>query len=270
MSTVMLFYAGMALIIGIVFYIGFRVKRHKRLVISKIIAYIQPICASEDTDSCIKEKKYRKFEALMRYPKEDGTYSFPEKLLKKSPSFIQRKATLHMLHLVLDLLEKHPDIELSININYKDVTDNRCRKKILALVDQHKCVADRLIFEFIENAKLKDSKKAIISQFMDDVKKYQCKCALDDFGKDYSTFDPVLSFKFDILKLDRVLCEDFTSDAKKFYLIDMIVNMCQRFDIKTVVEFIRWEKEATSAKIMGIDYIQGNFTGEALPPSNYL
>lgn len=230
------------------------------LEIEKIEAYYQPIVD-------LKTNEYKKYEALLRYPDQENenNYFFPfdefEKM-KKDNTENYFKCTIKMLSHVIETLKQNEYIEISLNICYLDIETKERREKLLELIGQS-AVASRLVLEFTEEEELKD--KESVRQFMREAKKLGCMFALDDFGKGHATFDPLLSFDFDYLKLDKVLVENFTLEPRKYYILDMIVNMAKRLDIKVIAEYIEENQDEMyeSIRYIGCDYGQGYYFGKA-------
>jgi len=211
------------------------------------VAY-QPIVRSASLQQ--KEVKKEKYEALLRY---DNSAGFPANIYKTLLPSEKKQVTEKIIETVLKKLN-NPDsnIEISINITYSDIEN---LKNILQLLDKYKNGAKKLIFEFIEEEELIN--KLAVKTFMREVKAYNCKFALDDFGKGYATFGPLLDFDFDIIKFDKVLTQNFSRKAKHFFVLEQIIQICQRLNISTVIEHIEHNDDLSAAILIGADYLQG-------------
>jgi len=236
-----------------------------RLNINKIDVYIQPILRSADL-------KTEMYEVLMRYPCGNNQLKFPGRLLSISPYYIKRKATITILIKALELLKKYENIKLSINIDFQDIETYFWRTKILKILSEYdqKCTS-RLIIEFIEEQSLKNKKT--VKNFIYHVKtKYNCKFSLDDFGKGFATFDPLLSYDFDYIKIEKVLTGEMISNPKHLFLIDMLLNMSNRIGVKMIVEHVDSDEKLSILRFMGVHFVQGNYNmiGEASPINTYL
>ncbi|WP_292655299.1 EAL domain-containing protein [Nitratifractor sp.] len=233
------------------------------LDIDKITAYYQPIVD-------LKTGKYNKYESLLRYPDDQGNYIFPlgefgamRESDRDSDKESYFQCTMKMLSEVLRKLEMNNEISISLNISYDDIETDERYDEILNEIRSANNVADRLVLEFIEEKELKDKNR--VREFMEKAKRFGCKFALDDFGKGYATFDPLLSFDFDYLKLDKVLVENFTEDPKRYYILDMLINMSKRLNIKIVAEYVESEEMASALSFIGCDYGQGFYFGRPDP-----
>jgi len=226
--------------------------------IGKIQAYYQPIVRLDKPDM-----EFKKYEALMRYPLEDGKMGYPDKHIANIDNTEKFQATLKMLNLISETLEKNPLCVISLNIAFSDIEGDHANQLLENIRNSNN--GDRLVLEFIEENELKN--KGTVNNFMRRARELGCKFALDDFGKGYATFGPLLDFDFDILKFDENLTKDFTTDPKRFYILDMLISMCQRLEIETVAEYIETQEMYASARFMGCTYGQGHYEklGEARP-----
>ncbi len=225
------------------------------LDITRIKAYYQPIVD-------LKTGQCNKYESLLRYPDAQGNYIFPSTefdRMRKSDKESYFQCTMKMLSEVLIKLETNNEISISLNISYDDIETDERSDKILKKIKKASNVVDRLVLEFIEEKELID--KDLVRKFMQDAKEIGCEFALDDFGKGYATFDPLLSFDFDYLKLDGVLVNNFTEDPRRYYILDMLINMSKRLDITIVAEYVESEEMARALSFIGCDYGQGFYFG---------
>lgn len=216
---------------------------------NQIVVYYQPICDNSNLNA-----RPNKFEALLRYPSEDGNYTFPFEAFKNL-NFIEKfKCTMYMLNEITQILKKYSEYTISLNIAYSDISTEKFRNTLLQHLTKSKC-ADRIVLEFVEEEELENTD--VVNKFINDAKALGCRFSLDDFGKKYATFDPLLKYDFDYLKFDKVLIENFTADPKKFYILDMLISLCHRLKIETIAEHIETDEALASVSFIGCTYSQG-------------
>jgi len=198
-------------------------------ILDNMYLVFQPIVSIDDLETIVK------YEVLVRSElklKEGDKITL-------SPFDIFRcvdnsQVTSKVLDLTKKTLDELPDIVLSININIDDLLIKKTKKKIVKLSENY---GNRLIFELIEKNELTQYKK-VVREFIESVKYNNSKVALDDFGKSYSTFDPLLSFNFDILKIDEVISKNFEENLKKYYILDSLITLSKRLGYEVVIEYI--------------------------------
>jgi len=206
----------------------------------------------------VKTKENVKCEILARM-NLDGCHISPEKFIPLAKEHnIYHKITRSVVSKSFKYMDCHREIEeFSININMLDLSNEETIAFLLKKIDEYN-IASRLVFELTEDEALtKDIKftQNIMQKFID----LGCKFALDDFGKGYATFDPLLNFNFNYIKLDAVLCKNFLEDERKFYLINLLSEYAERIEILIIAEHIETVGEYKALKYMDIDYIQGYY-----------
>ena len=86
-----------------------------------------------------------------------------------------------------------------------------------------------------------------------------CLIAVDDFGAGYSNFDRIWRLRPDIVKLDRAMTTQATSDARARRMIPAIVALLHEAGSLVVMEGIETEAEAMLAMDSDVDFIQGYY-----------
>ena len=83
--------------------------------------------------------------------------------------------------------------------------------------------------------------------------------AMDDFGTGYSTFHILKDIEIDILKIDKCFFEDVVHNKRAQIIIQNIVEMCKKLNIKTVAEGIETKEQVEYLKRIQCDIIQGYY-----------
>jgi EAL domain-containing protein (putative c-di-GMP-specific phosphodiesterase class I) len=92
------------------------------------------------------------------------------------------------------------------------------------------------------------------------------RIAMDDFGTGNSGLAQLLGLTFDLLKIDRSQVEHLLKDPTADRLIRGIVALAGVLRARTVAEGVETAAQAFFLHAAGIDYGQGWFWSEALPP----
>ena len=71
--------------------------------------------------------------------------------------------------------------------------------------------------------------------------------------------------EIDILKIDKTFFENLTENKRAQIIIETIVNMCKKLNIKTVAEGIETKEQVHFLKKVGCDIIQGYYFSKPIP-----
>ncbi|MCR5033218.1 MAG: EAL domain-containing protein [Lachnospiraceae bacterium] len=89
--------------------------------------------------------------------------------------------------------------------------------------------------------------------------------ALDDYGTGYSNIFNLLEYMPKFVKIDRSLISDIHGSPKKKRFVREIIEFCHDNDILTLAEGVETWQELRSVIRMGVDLIQGYYTGRPGP-----
>ena len=119
---------------------------------------------------------------------------------------------------------------------------------------------ERVVFEILESEKI--DRYSELKEFIQKVKVYGCKIAIDDFGSGYSNFAHILELNIDYLKIDASLVKCVTTDENSRKITQTIINFAKDLNLKTIAEFVENKESLELLKEMGADYIQGYYIGK--------
>ncbi len=226
----------------------------------QIVLYFQPIIDNKDLT-------IQKYESLVRLIKDDGSVISPFRFLDAA-----RKAKIYTI-ITQIVIKKAFNIfydlkkEFSINLTPDDIKDKSTVKLIKRLLKNFK-EPNRVIFEILESEAINDYK--VIENFIQEVKKYGAKIAIDDFGSGYSNFEHILSLDIDYLKIDGSLIKNIDKDENAKVITSAIIAFSKKLNRKTVVEFVHNKKVFEIVKELEADYSQGYYLGEPISTDQLL
>ena len=94
--------------------------------------------------------------------------------------------------------------------------------------------------------------------------------SLDDFGTGYSSLQYLKYFKLDTIKIDRSFVRDIERDQRNLFIVDSIIAIGQRLDLKLVAEGVETEGELQRLVELGCDVFQGFLYSKPLPEDEAL
>lgn len=89
--------------------------------------------------------------------------------------------------------------------------------------------------------------------------------ALDDFGVGHSNIVNLIRYKPSIVKIDRFLLTDIHLNETKQLVVKGVIEFARMHNIKVLAEGIENKEELCKVIEMGVDYIQGYYTGRPSP-----
>jgi len=218
-----------------------------------IVSYFQPIINN-------KTKQIDKYESLVRLIDENDNVIAPYDFLQIAKnSGYYNKITKRVLENSFKILKKI-NTDISINLSVLDIEKDETRNMLFYLLEENKSHANKIIFELLEDERVKDFN--IIKKFIRDAKKFGVKIAIDDFGSGYSSFERLLEFEPDIIKIDGSLVKNIVQDDFSRNVIETIAVFAKKQNIKTVAEFVENEDIFNVLNSIGIDYSQGYYFGK--------
>ena len=227
-----------------------------------VVPFFQPILN-------LKSNEIEKFETLMRIKKEDGSYYLPGEFLDVAKhSKIYSKLSMAMIQKSFETFQISSN-SFSINLSYLDMTNAITTRFILEKLEEFN-VGPWVIFEILESDGIENYEA--IAKFIDQVKSYGAKIAIDDFGAGYSNFERLTELRVDYIKIDGSLIKNIHNNEETKIIVKTIVSFAKELRIKTIAEYVHSKEALDCVKEIGIDYAQGFYIGKPkskLPTSAY-
>jgi len=219
---------------------------------NRVVTYYQPILDN-------KTAKIVKYETLVRMINREGHPVSTETFLE-----IAQRAKLYpqITKIVIDkafkTFENLPLFEFSLNLTIDDILSKEIRKyiydKLASYPNTH-----NVIFEITESEEVNDYK--IINEFIQNIKKYGVRIAIDDFGSGYANFEHIISIDADFIKIDGSLIKNLTTDKNARIITEAIIAFSKKLGRKTITEYVHNAKVYQIVKDLGADYSQGFYFG---------
>jgi len=94
--------------------------------------------------------------------------------------------------------------------------------------------------------------------------------SLDDFGTGYSSLSYLLSFPFDVVKIDRSFVSHLDSDHRRLAVVRKIVELAGILGMRTVAEGVETKAELDCLRELDCDMIQGYLFSRPIAPDAIL
>jgi EAL domain-containing protein (putative c-di-GMP-specific phosphodiesterase class I) len=227
-------------------------KIKKAIEDENLVAYYQPI-------KNLHTGKIEKFECLARI-NEDAVVVSPIRFMEAarvtgSYSLITRTIIKNAF-----LEFSKNDYEFSINITASDIKLGYLEEFLMLHVNKYNVDPSRIVLELLEDI-VTLTESNMIEQITK-LRKLGFNVAVDDFGMENSNFSRLIEFHPDYLKIDGSFIKNILTSKKSQIIVDAIVDICKKSDIKVIAEFVSDENIYEYIKQKGVDYAQGFYIGQ--------
>ncbi|WGW01361.1 EAL domain-containing protein [Vibrio sp. YMD68] len=159
------------------------------------------------------------------------------------------------------------DIPISINIDNCLIENTRFIEHLIQLLTSQNVFSMNLItVEITEHEYCRSPSKASAIKL---IKHHGMKVSLDDFGTGYSTFEELLSFGYDEVKIDREIITNFNRKPMFKKLLEQLDCITKNTNIKVVAEGIENEQLISSIKSFNVDMLQGFYFHKPMPIKSF-
>ncbi|MCF2947929.1 EAL domain-containing protein [Paraglaciecola aquimarina] len=195
------------------------------------------------------------YEALVRGLNNESAYSVISQVNDENLYLFDQLCRVKAISLAAKLnLESMLSINFLPNAVYKP---ERCIRTTLDAAKKYGFPADRIMFEFTEVEKIKDTK--FIKSIVEYYEKLGFKTAIDDFGSGYAGLGLLANFQTNIVKLDMDLIRNINQDATRQSIVKNCLNLFRDLNITPLAEGIETKEEFLCLRDFGIELMQGYF-----------
>jgi EAL domain-containing protein (putative c-di-GMP-specific phosphodiesterase class I) len=142
-----------------------------------------------------------------------------------------------------------------MNLSGASLNDEEFLGEIYAMLEQNTHLLGFLCLEITESVALHDLDNT--RRFVDRVRGYGAKVALDDFGAGYTSFSYLKEFKADLLKIDGSFIVDMNQHPANIAIVEAIVSLANNLGMKVIAEWAEDNATVQTLTEIGVDYVQG-------------
>lgn len=148
-----------------------------------------------------------------------------------------------------------PDFSLSVNVSLHQLTDHMLTDHLSELLERYHLDGHHLIIEITESSMIQHPEK--LQALIDNCNKRGVQVALDDFGTGYSSLQTFLSYRTNIVKIDRSLLLEISKSSCRTNFMGSIISACHQLGQAVCIEGVETEEQKALSLLAGCDYIQG-------------
>lgn len=230
------------------------------ILYDRIVPYFQPIRDN-------RTQEITKYEALMRLSDKDHNIYAPGQFLEIAKDYhLYLQLSQLMIRKVLELFRNRKET-VFLNLSAYDISSPSSRTMLYELLgDLPPEACSRITFEILESEKIRDFNEMV--NFLNEIRKFGVKIAIDDFGAGFSNFTAILRVNPDFIKIDGDLIINCDKDPMKQLCLQAISNIAKGMDAELIAEHVENSGEQETVESTDIQYTQGYYFSKPLPYQN--
>ncbi|MEO6624461.1 MAG: EAL domain-containing protein [Burkholderiaceae bacterium] len=155
-----------------------------------------------------------------------------------------------------------------MNLSGASLNDEKFMQDVFAMLAANADIARHLCIEITESVALHDLNNT--RQFIDQVRAFGAKVALDDFGAGYTSFSYLKELPADLLKIDGSFIVNMNSHPANVAIVEAIVNLAGNLGMQTIAEWAEDTATVQTLTEIGVDYVQGYVVARPQSPEMLL
>ena len=207
----------------------------------------------------LRTRRWVGAEALVRWKRADGPMVRPDAFIPvaEDNGLICRITERVIAMIAADarnLVARHPDFHISINLSAADLESGRTVGLLGDLVRSPGFSPRNVFIEATERGLL-DAE--VVRGVLQDIRALGIRAAIDDFGTGYSGLSYLGTFELDYLKIDKAFVDTVGTDAVTHDVAVHIIELAKTLELEMIAEGVEREAQAEFLCERGVQYGQG-------------
>lgn len=157
-----------------------------------------------------------------------------------------------------------PALVMGVNISAEQFKDPTLAECISRIARRHRIDPSTLELEVTESMGMEDPDTS--RRTLEKLRMAGFRLAIDDFGTGHSSYESLLRFPMDTLKIDRSLIEAVADDPRNRSVIRSMALLAEGLGLKTIAEGVETEDQRNCLNRLEIDAIQGFLIHRPMEP----
>ena len=150
-----------------------------------------------------------------------------------------------------------------VKVSGASLNDEHFVQDLLILLRRHAQVAGRLCLAISERVALQDLDNT--RQFIDQVRTFGVKLALDEFGAVHTSFSCLKELPVDLLRIDSSFVATINVHPANAAIVEAMVHLARNLGMKTIACAARDSATVRMLAQLGVDYVQGDAVARVQP-----
>lgn len=199
-------------------------------------------------------------EALLRYKSSEYGIIPPSMFIP----FLEKDSCFYKLGLWIlktallemkEYLERFPDIEVSVNISYRQIEHYGFRDDVMSILNQTGFPAKNLTLELTEHCQ--SINPVMLEQDIQFFRAKGIRISADDFGTGYSSLGMLRQLSFDCIKIDQSFIFPILEDKSARTIVEAVVRSAHQMGIEVCIEGVETNDVFVYLQTLRPDYYQG-------------
>lgn len=152
---------------------------------------------------------------------------------------------------------------MSVNFSARDFLDPKLMDHLNNCLTRSFLPPNSLKIEITESVLMNSPEK--VQQILQECQENGASVAIDDFGTGYSSLSYLQAMPADTLKIDQGFIRPMHQNERHMALVESIIHLAQRLNMKTVAEGVETAKDVESLAHLECDYVQGYHFARPMP-----
>ena len=238
-------------------------KIHRALENDRFVLFSQPILPINGQSSDML------CELLIRMKSEDNRLILPEIFMPFVERYnLAKSIDRWVVNKAFQWFSCHPNwlerVSLcTINLSAQTLGNEEFLVFLTDILKETEIQPSKICFEITETAAVADLGNAV--EFIEKIKAFGCRFALDDFGSGHSSFAYLKNFPVDFLKIDGGFIKQLADDPIDQAMVKSINEIGHATGKITIAEGVENEKTLEKLREISVDYAQGYALGAPQP-----
>lgn len=209
-------------------------------------------------------------EVLLRLIDDKGQLVLPKAFVPAVERYQQiNRLDRWVLKQLFDQLRRSPiafkehDCLISVNLSGQSLGNEEFHEFVLDELTRAPIYPSSLCFEITETAAIGNLASAL--RFMDRLRQFGCRFALDDFGSGLSSFGYLKTLRVGFLKIDGTFVRDLLEDPLDLAMVQSVQRVAEVLGIETIGEWAESTAIVDKLRAIGVDHAQGYAVGQPRP-----
>ena len=123
--------------------------------------------------------------------------------------------------------------------------------------------ARSLVLEITESALVKDMETSMT--LLKELRDLGVRCAVDDFGSEYSSLSYLMRLPVDFVKIDKSFVWDLGEGIRAAIIVEAMISLTHALGLEAVGEGVESAEQLERLRSMGCDLVQGYHLARPLP-----
>lgn len=243
-------------------------KIYRALEEDRLILYAQHIIPRNgELDDCF-------IEILVRLVTETGEVILPGEFLPAAERYnISTKVDTYVFSKISEVIKEKSSslpqcLRFFINLSGHTISDIDFHNYVISCFNEKQVDPRRICFEVTESAAI--TNLGMATTFINKMKSYGCKFALDDFGSGLSSFGYLKNMLVDYIKIDGMFVKDIVNDEIDRAMVRSINDVGHVMGKMTIAEYVENNDIKKLLDTIGVDYLQGFGISKPNPLKNVI